>query len=59
MKENQPENIHFHFYAFSGWGTSWGPNWIRSIFLIKYYIRETVPVQTLDIGKKTVSVLAH
>ena len=20
------ENMHFHFHAFSGWGTSWGPN---------------------------------
>ena len=21
----QPKNMHFHFYAFSGWGTSQGP----------------------------------
>ena len=24
-KVPQPENMHFHFHAFSGWGTSRGP----------------------------------
>ena len=32
------ENLHFHFHAFSGWSTSWGPNFFWKQFLIKSYI---------------------
>ena len=30
----QPENMHFHFHAFSGWGTSHGPKFILKAFFL-------------------------
>ena len=32
------ENLHFHFHAFSGWGTSQGPKLFLKIWRLKKWI---------------------